>query len=130
MFENLNDIYPDHEPQDIRKSKKSAYLLLLGLSILSALAILSLWLIWLTNLGSGGFEGIIWIVGIIAVQWVLVIPATWIVSSIYKKLSRQRRYCEISPLVQGWLPFSLNFLAACSFLMFPLIIFFHNMILP
>lgn len=121
MFENINDIYPDHRSQDIRKSRINV-LLLLGLSVLSALVILSLWLIMWTYpyIGSGYMPSLVvfaWITGIIAGQWILVIPATVIVVAVYKKLSDQK---QVSIL----LPFLLNLLAACSFFIYPQIIVF------
>ncbi len=72
MFENINEMYPDHRSQDIRKSRMNA-LLLISLSTLSALVILSLWLFMFTIPGGAGFTGSIWLVVIITCQWLLVI---------------------------------------------------------
>ena len=122
MFENLNEMYPDHKFQNKGKSKKSAHLLLLGLSTLSALVILSLWLILWTYpyIGSRYMPSLFvyaWIVGIIAGQWLLLIPATLIVIAVYKKLSGQKKASIL-------LPFLLNLLAACSSFIFPSIVDF------
>ena len=120
MMDNpKNDVDPENDSQDTGKSKKGAYLLLLGLSTLSALAILSLGLIILW--GSGAMDSMNWmfeLVLMLAAQWLSVIPATLIISSVYKRLSRRKQLYEINPLVRVGLPLLFNILAASSIFLY------------
>jgi hypothetical protein len=128
MIDNLenNVIDEDSKPQDAGKSKRIAYLLLIGLSILSALAVMSPWLIRLrwpppnpSDLGA-----LIYALKIIGAQWLLVIPATLLVFFVYKGIARLTQLAQLYriktwaqfeiPLLFNVLSASYIFLLACT----------------
>jgi hypothetical protein len=111
---------------------KNPIALLIGLSLISALAIVSLWLLEIPALSSCEISagvrycgsGAIYPYGlfIVLAQFLLIVPASWLVFHLYKQLSDQSYRRRIDPKLVISIPLLLNFLSV-SGLVVPAIVF-------